>query len=80
VVNWWTNFWTAEGITFYYQNNVINQLEPSWSVEDQFVVEELENTLKHDAENPLALLLQPNETPESLSKFFSWKCTLSNIF
>ncbi|KAH0552187.1 hypothetical protein KQX54_006650, partial [Cotesia glomerata] len=46
--HWWSYVWLSEGFARYYQYHATSTIEPSWGLESQFVVEQLQTSFSED--------------------------------
>nr|CAD7453868.1 unnamed protein product [Timema tahoe] len=69
-LHWWQYAWLNEGFARYFQYVIINEIEPSWRVLDQFVVAQQQSIFSTDSLNTTASLNSECSTPGEISSKF----------
>uniref|UniRef100_A0A182PTS8 Aminopeptidase n=1 Tax=Anopheles epiroticus TaxID=199890 RepID=A0A182PTS8_9DIPT len=69
---WWTYLWLSEGFARYFEYYITSQLEPTWKLWDQFIVNNVHSALSQDCSSDNRMMSYYATDPAVLNDLFDY--------
>ncbi|KAA3681020.1 aminopeptidase N [Paragonimus westermani] len=69
-LTWWDDLWLNEGFASFVENIGVDHVHPEWRMDEQFLLEDVQKALGHDATSSSRPVIQSVHFPKEINELF----------
>ncbi|KAF7262094.1 hypothetical protein EG68_00668 [Paragonimus skrjabini miyazakii] len=69
-LSWWDDLWLNEGFASFVENIGVDHVHPEWRMDEQFLLEDVQKALGHDATSSSRPVIQSVHFPKEINELF----------